>query len=194
MSTSGPLALAPELDELRRQFEAIAAEAAALVTPLSEEQFHWKPSGDRWSIAECLEHLNATARHYLPAIDDGIGDAIRLGTYGEGPFEYRWYARLLVRVIEPPPVFRLKATQQILPASDRPKQATANGFGAYQVQYVDRLRQSNGIDLATARVRSPMAAWLRIPLGCGFAAMVAHERRHLWQARQVRDAPGFPPA
>ncbi len=194
MSTSGPLALAPELDELRRQFEAIAEEAAALVAPLGEEQFHWKPSGDRWSIAECLEHLNATARSYLPVIDDGIAEAIRLGTYAEGPFEYRWYARLLVRLIEPPPVFRMKATPQVAPAADRPKRATANGFAAYQVQYVDRLRQSNGIDLATARVRSPIATWLRIPLGCGFAAMVAHERRHLWQARQVLEAPGFPAA
>jgi hypothetical protein len=194
MSTSGPLALAPELDDLRRQFEAIAAEAAALVAPLGDDQFRWKPSGDRWSIAECLEHLNATARSYLPVIDDGIADAIRLGTYAEGPFEYRWYARLLVRLIEPPPVFRMKTGPQNVPATDRPKQATVNGFGAYQVQYVDRLRQSNGIDLATARVRSPAVAWLRIPLGCGFAAMVAHERRHLWQARQVLEAPGFPRA
>jgi len=192
MPTSGPLALAPELDELRRQFEAIAADAAELVAPLSEAQFHWRPAGDRWSIAECLEHLNATARHYLPALDDGIAEAIRLGTYAEGPFEYRWYGRLLVRLIEPPPVFRMTVTPQVQPATDRPKRATANGFGAYQVQYVDRLRQSNGIDLATARVRSPMAAWLRIPLGCGFAAMVAHERRHLWQARNVLAAPGFP--
>jgi len=194
MSTSGHLALAPELDELRRQFEAIAAEAAALVAPLSEAQFHWKPSGGRWSIAECLEHLNATARYYLPVIDNGIADAIRLGTYAEGPFEYRWYARLLVRLIEPPPVFRLTALPQLHPPADRPKQATVNGFGAYQVQYVDRLRQSNGIDLATARVRAPVVTWLRIPLGCGFASMVAHERRHLWQARRVLEDPGFPAA
>jgi hypothetical protein len=194
MSSPGPHALAPELDELRRQFEAIAAETAALVAPLSETQFHWQPAGDQWSIAQCLEHLNATARYYLPALDDGIADAIRLGTYAEGPFEYRWYMRLLVRLIEPPPVFRMKAPPDVQPATDRPKRATANGFGAYQVQYVDRLRQSNGIDLAAARVRSPMASWLRIPLGCGFAAMAAHERRHLWQARRVLESPGFPEA
>ena len=65
-------------------------------------------------------------------------------------------------------------------------------FRAYQVQYIDRLRQSNGIDLARARVRSPGAAWLRIPLGSGFAVMVAHERRHLWQARKITGAPAFP--
>jgi hypothetical protein len=31
-----------------------------------------------------------------------------------------------------------------------------------------------------------------MPLGSGFAAMLAHQRRHLWQARQVIQASGFP--
>ena len=46
--------------------------------------------------------------------------------------------------------------------------------------------------LARARVRSPAVAWLRIPLGSGFGVMAAHERRHLWQARKITGAPGFP--
>jgi hypothetical protein len=58
-------------------------------------------------------------------------------------------------------------------------------FRAYQVQYIDRLRQANGLDLARAYVSSPAAAWLRFSLGSGFDLMAAHERRHLWQARNV---------
>ena len=33
--------------------------------------------------------------------------------------------------------------------------------------------------------RSPAARWIRMPLGSGFAMMIAHERRHLRQARRV---------
>ncbi len=66
------------------------------------------------------------------------------------------------------------------------------GFRAYQVQYVDRLRQSSGLHLSKGRVSSPVASWLRIQLGSAFAAMLAHERRHVWQARQVTQSPGFP--
>jgi hypothetical protein len=58
-------------------------------------------------------------------------------------------------------------------------------FRAYQVQYIDRLRQASGLDLARARVSSPAARWLTMSLGSGFALMAAHERRHLWQARRV---------
>jgi len=65
-------------------------------------------------------------------------------------------------------------------------------FRAYQVQYVDRLHQANGLDLARARMVSPVLRWLRMPLGSGFAMMLAHERRHLAQARRVLSAEGFP--
>jgi hypothetical protein len=194
MANQGPLALAREIDDFRKQFEQISADADALVTPLSEEQFVWKPGPNRWSIAECLEHMNATARAYLPAIDEGIADAIRYGAYAEGPFQYSLVGRIFSRMMEPPARFRMRAAPDKQPGPERPKRETLAGFRAYQVQYVDRLRQANGIDLSRSCVRSPLASWIRIPLGSAFASMAAHERRHLWQARKITEMAGFPPA
>ena len=133
-----------------------------------------------------------TARLYLPQLDEGIANAIRQGMYGEGPFTYWWLARMFVRMLEPPPRFRAKTPAAFQPPPARARREIMAAFRAYQVQYVDRLRQANGLDLARARVRSPAAAWMYMPLGTGFAAMTAHERRHLWQARQMMRAPGFP--
>lgn len=189
---AGPLALAPEIDELRAQFERIAAEGDALAAPLSDEQFAWRPAPDAWSVGECLDHLNATARTYLPVMDEGIADAIRRGLYGAGPYSYNGLGRLCVYLVSPPVRVRVKAPGPFLPVPARPRQEVLAAFRAYQVQYVDRLRQANGLDLARARVSSPVARWLRIPLGSSFAMMVAHERRHLAQARRVLESPGFP--
>src|SRR5678815_4165940 len=95
--TPAHLALAPQLNEFRRQFEELANDADALVGPLSDAQFSWQPlvtkaSADRprygWSVAQCIDHLNATARMYLPVLDEGIANAIRQGQYGEGPYTY----------------------------------------------------------------------------------------------------------
>jgi hypothetical protein len=194
MSNQGPLALTREIDEFRRQFEQISADADGLVTPLGEDQFMWKPAPHKWSIAECLEHMNATARSYLPAIDEGIADAIRHGAYAEGPFHYSIVGRLFSRLMEPPARFRMRAPEDKQPGPQRPKRETLAGFRAYQVQYVDRLRQANGIDLSRSCVRSPIASWIRIPLGSAFASMAAHERRHLWQARRITQMEGFPAA
>jgi DinB superfamily len=186
------LALAPELDEFRRQFEQLANVADTLVAPLSDAQFAWQPRPNAWSIAQCIDHLNITARMYLPVLDEGIANAIRQGHYGEGPYGYSWLARMFVRMLEPPPRPRVKAPAAFQPPPLRTRHEIMAAFRAYQVQYIDRLRQANGVDLARARVRSPAASWLRVPLGCGFAAMTAHERRHLWQAQKVADTPGFP--
>lgn len=191
---SGAPALAPEIEALRLEFERISSEADRLVAPLTDEQFTWRPGPAAWSVAECLEHLNATARSYLPALDEGIDDAIRRGAYADGPFDYGWLGRFVTHLIEPPPRFRVKAPRAVQPGPARPKRDTTAGFHAFQVQYMDRLRQANGIDLAHARVRSPVVAWIRIPLGSGFAAMAAHERRHLWQIRRITESTSWPPS
>jgi len=183
MPTPGHLALTREIDELRRHFERLADDADALVAGLTDDQFAWKPASapsalrrgraaEGWSIAQC--------------------NAIRQGLYGAGPFVYWWFARMFVRMLEPPPRLRVKTPALFQPPAERPRREIMAAFRAYQVQYIDRLRQANGLDLSRARVRSPAASWIFLPLGSGFAAMIAHERRHLWQAKQVMQAPGFP--
>jgi hypothetical protein len=192
MAIPGHLALTPEIASFRAEFERLADEADALVAPLSESQFNWQPVPGSWSVAECVEHLNVTARLYLPKLDEGIADAIRRGMYAEGPFTYTWLGRWIVRSMEPPAKFRFKAPQSFQPTPHRSRHDIMAAFRAYQVQYVDRLRQANGLDLGRARVSSPASRWIRMPLGSGFALMAAHERRHLWQARRVISGSGFP--
>ena len=190
--------MAPELEEFKAQFEALSADAGALVAPLSDEQFTWTPSPGVWSIGQCIEHLNVTARSYLPALDEGIASAIRTGVYGTGPFTYNVLGRLMVRSMEPPPFWRFKApdvfTPPATPQALRTRAEIMAGFRGYQVQYIDRLRQANGVDLAKAKVVSPANRLLHISLGSGFALQIAHERRHLWQARQLMARADFPQA
>jgi hypothetical protein len=188
--------MAPELEEFRAQFEALSTDAGALVAALSDPQFTWSPAPDVWSVAQCIEHLNVTARIYLPALDEGIASAIRAGVYGNGPYTYNVLGRLMVRSMEPPPLFRFKAPVIFAPpAAAQPQRGRGEimaGFRGYQVQYIDRLRQANGVDLAKAKVVSPVNRFLHISLGSGFALQIAHERRHLWQARQLLARPDFP--
>ena len=189
---SGHLALAPEIDEFRRQFDQLADEADALVAPLTEEQFIWQPAPGSWSVAQCVDHLNVTARLYLPRLDEGIAEGIRRGLYGEGPFTHDFIGKWFVRTMEPPARLKIKAPAAFHPAPQRSRAEIMAAFRAYQVQFVDRLRQASGLDLRRAKVVSPASTWIKMSLNAAFALMVAHERRHLWQARQVIAAPGFP--
>jgi hypothetical protein len=181
-----------EIAALRRQFEDLSAAADALASPLSDAQFTWQPPSGGWSVSQCLDHLNATARMYLPRLDEGIADAISRGLYGDGPFSYSWLGRISVTVMEPPPRFRVKNPAAFAPGTSRSKQEVLPAFRAYQVQYIDRLHQANGLDLARARVGSPTSKLVRLPLGSAFLTLAAHERRHLWQAQQLIARTDFP--
>ena len=97
--------MAPELEAFRAQFEALSADAGELVGTLTDAQFAWSPAPDRWSVGQCIEHLNVTARAYLPSLDEAIAAAIRAGVYGTGPFTYNLLGRMMVRSMEPPPFF-----------------------------------------------------------------------------------------
>src|SRR5688500_14929890 len=53
--TPGHLALAPDIDAFRVEFERLSGEANAMVAPLTETQFNWQPAPGAWSVAECIE-------------------------------------------------------------------------------------------------------------------------------------------
>ena len=162
MATPGRPTLAPEIDEFRNQFEQLSADADALNASLSDAQFTWRPAQDGWSIAECLDHLNATTRVYLPALDEGISEAIRRGVYGEGPFKYNWLGRLSVHFSDTR--LRLKASDNVQPGEGRTRREIVAAFHAYQVQCIDRCGRPTA-STSPARVSMPLSGWIRIPLG-----------------------------
>lgn len=183
---------AAELQLLRDELQQVVADAAALTASLTDRQFAWKPAADAWSIGECLSHLNATARHCLPKLDEAIARGIRDGRYADGPFRYGWLDRFVVHAIEPPSCWHFGSPRAFLPEPDESRHDVLAAFRGFQDQLVDRLRRADGLDLVRVRVTSPVASWRRFSLGAAFAAIAAHERRHLWQARRVAALPEFP--
>jgi hypothetical protein len=53
---------------------------------------------------------------------------------------------------------------------------------------------SSGIASTSVRFQNPFVPLLRFTIGTGLLVINAHDRRHLWQAERVEDAPGFPKA
>ncbi len=65
--------------------------------------------------------------------------------------------------------------------------AVLGEFMDWQDRLDERLRLADGRDLRRARARSPALPLFVWSLGSLFAITLAHERRHLWQARQIRN-------
>jgi hypothetical protein len=165
-----------------------------LVAGLADEQAQWRPAPRRWSIVENVDHLTTTGRVYLPAFDDAVDVARSRSLYREGPFRYGVLERLMAWSMEPPIRFRLRNPRSLTPGPLRPLDDAMRDFHALQRELRDRIRGANGLDLSVTKVRSPLARWLVLSMGAAFRILRAHERRHLWQAQNVRVTRGFPGA
>lgn len=78
-----------------------------------------------------------------------------------------------------------------MPTPARPLDAVVAEFMDWQQKLAERVRSADGFHMVRARTRSPAFPLFRWSLGSLFAITLAHERRHIWQARQVRNAPNF---
>ena len=191
-SNAGPLS--PELAGYLSQLAAVRADATDLLGSLSEIQLNWRATPERWSIAQNLTHLVVIGRLYLPKFDDAIQQARDKGWRSPGPFEYGAIGNWVVAEMEPPPRHRLRAPRMFKPQPVQPLEHVRDAFLALQGEYEQRIHAANGIDLRRARVATVFTSLLRISLGQAFQTFLAHERRHMWQARNVRTAAGFPSA
>ena len=182
--------LHPQLAAIDAELRATTARARQLVDAVDEAAFHARPDTDRWSIAECLAHLNLTSEAYLPLIDEVV-------TSGRGPapqrFRRDWMGWLLGRMAEPPVRARVKTTAPFVPRSTGSKQQVLTEYEALQEKLAAALRSADGFDLGRLRIVSPFKARFRYNLYSAFRIIPAHQRRHLRQGERVLEALGKAP-
>jgi hypothetical protein len=180
-----------ELTGYRGQLEAVQQQSQQLLAGLDNEAGLWRPGPGRWSVAECLEHLNLVGAAVLPAIHQAIDKGIPATTQPDEPYR-GWIGAWALRVLEPPPKLRGKAPKKVQPRPNLSLDQVAKRFLHLQEDALACLGRAEGIDLAKTRLRHPLIPLLRFTLGETLALFVTHERLHLWQAEQVVAAPGFP--
>jgi hypothetical protein len=96
--------------------------------------------------------------------------------------------QLFVRSLEPPARWwsRLKAPRIIRPRTAPPLAESFAGFVASHEGLRAFLSANADLDLTGIRFRNPFVRGIRFSLATGLHVSTAHERRHLWQAWQVR--------
>lgn len=183
-----------QLAEWEAQLAELVAGARRDLEPLSAEQFNWRPGPGRWSVGKCLNHLAITTTQVLERVRPALERARAEGRSGEPPFRYGAVGGWFVRTMEAPGKRPMPSPSNFVPPSGVPKDQVLAAFQASQEKLRNSILASRGLPLD--RIRAPSAArgaaWLRLRASAWFAATLAHERRHLAQARRVTATPGFP--
>jgi hypothetical protein len=185
--------LPADLQKLLDELNAADASGAGIAAGVTDEQFHWRPfEGRAWSIAQCLDHLAMMNTVYLAAIRSGVDDGRARSLRRQGPARSTFFGRWFVRSMEPPVKTKMKAPRAGRSPRNKPREQILREYHAAHDVARQLIADAADIDLNRTTFRNPFISIVRMRIGTGLAVVTAHDRRHLWQAAQVKLAPGFP--
>ena len=184
-----PGTLKPYADEAR----AIAREARAEFGSLTPEQVSWKPAPERWSVAQCLEHLIRIDSGYWP-----VFRRIAEGSY-RAPLRVRLLfpkamGRMILKAVQPTSPKAYRTSKSVDPAADDVAPRVVDRYEAHLAELVRHIEAMDPLDPGALVIPSPVFPLAGYSVEDALRIMVAHERRHLLQAKRVTEMPGFPMA
>lgn len=177
--------LPADLQSVLKELDRTDQEARQLVSGLSDAQLNWQPSPTAWSVAQCLDHLGQINSVYTPALQAAVRHVDRNSVDPYEPIQPGWFGRWFINAMEPPPRRKFKSPAKGRPGTHRSGDEVLNAFIASHNELRCLIHEAREINLNRIRFKNPFVSVLRFTVGTGILIIGAHDRRHLWQARQV---------
>jgi hypothetical protein len=184
-----PDALPAELQGLLVAIDACEREAESLVSDLTEEELNWQERpGKTWSVGQCLDHLAIMNTFYVSGF---VPLVERARTASAGPFRGlassaggQWF----INSFEPPVKRRLKSPQQTVPRSTVSRAGIVEAYQKSHDLYRQLVRASAAVDVTRVKGPNPFFHFIPMRVSTVLKIIPAHDRRHLWQAQNVKRA------
>jgi len=167
--------------------------ARELVAGLSNAQLNWKPAPEKWSIAQCLDHLAVASHGFDGYFSAALVRGRKRWPVNTGPaYRPTFMGGWLIKLVHPETGRNLKAPKIFRPSESSNIDEPLEKFLKQQERFIEFVRETDGVDYNKTKLRSPVTPLMRYSLADAFVVTVVHGRRHLGQARRVRETPGFP--
>jgi hypothetical protein len=183
--------VSPQLAAIIADFERAQRRLHALVDTFPTERWSRRRGADRWSVAECVAHLNLTSHAFLPILKSGIAQARTLGAPQSVGYRRSAMGRLIGFAAGPMPRIgrwrfgRVKTAAAFVPGGTLPHDTVVAEFDALQREQIELTRQADGLPIDRVRIVSPFDARVKYDLFSAFALLPAHQRRHIEQAEEI---------
>ncbi|HRP07314.1 MAG TPA: DinB family protein [Gemmatimonadales bacterium] len=177
----------PDLELLSAEFDAAEAEVHSLAESADDEEWSAPARNGGWSMDQCIAHLTLTNNRYVPILAEAADAAPLMDDA-----RYRQRMRrdlvgwLTSGMMEPPVRLRIPTRASFNPSTPASKAVTVAGFDASQAAIRQLLRTVSGHDITRVRIASPFNSKVRYSVFSALHILVAHERRHIWQATTGR--------
>ena len=151
---------------------------------LSEEELNHKENIEKWSILECIEHLNLYGEFYNPEIRK------RIETSNSKPskiFKSGVIGNYFVNTMRPKKKLnKMKTFKDKNPLGSRLNVEVIDRFIGQQKDFLDLIEMSKNINLTKTKTSISISKLIKLRLGDTFRFIIAHNERHLIQAENTR--------
>lgn len=175
--------------DLQNRLSAVLELVEREFKPLTDEQLRWKPAPNRWSIIECLQHLNLAERFYIRNIQHKV-DQLSLSQTNSADqlIESDWIGKVMMYAVAPevkikiptPGMTRPRPAEELMPSE------VMGQFTELQSLLHGLLNKAVYLDWNREKVMTLFGNWLKVRLGDALRMLVAHTERHINQAMRVK--------
>lgn len=170
--------------EIYEDLDAARARLLGAVEPLTAEQLAFRPSPERWSVAEIVEHLSVTEPRVTRILAALVG---KLEAAGARPDAARFEPVSVAQFVERSRGEKYQAPDEIRPRG-LPLADSLAALGDSRAKLSALRPRVERVDGSLARFPHP--AWGPLNLYQWIAFVGLHERRHLAQIEALKAATG----
>ena len=175
-------------DQLTNEVLALRVLAHQRLRLLSSEQLNRRPAYDKWSAAQCLEHLNIVGGYYLPNLKSTLRLAQAKGSAAGKRVRSGWLGRYFTKTAQRNNGLGeelLRRPKEFAPTGVRLTGTVVEAFNRQLDELLRLLLLARQVDAGAVRIPNPLYPWLRLRLTDVLEALVTHLRRYVQQAEQV---------
>lgn len=181
MKTSTDFLIADLIERTRQNMNA-----AAHFQTLPEKELNRRPAPEKWSILECIEHLNLYGDYYNPEIERRIKAA-------KHPAEPHFNSGLLgdyfaKSMLPKEKLNKMKTFKDKNPLGSKLDKKTLNRFTDQQHRLLELLERARSVSLNKTKVSISISKLVKLKLGDTFRFVIYHNQRHIVQANKVLDS------
>jgi hypothetical protein len=178
------------IDQLEADVKKLisAAEHLKSADPI---KLNYCPEEGKWSVIQVLEHLNAYNRHYLPLVERSM---VHITKDVSAWFISGFLGNYFVNSIKPTNVFEVNKKMRTGKAFSPDKAVNVDTafkeFFQHQNKLLNLLEVARRRNLNSVYVPTTFSKLIHFKLGDIFRFLIAHEQRHMIQARNAIKAVG----
>ncbi len=174
-------------DQLTNQVLALRVASHQRLRPLSTEQLNRRPGYDKWSVGQCLEHLNIISGYYLPLVKARLKLAQARGSAAGAQVSSGWLGRRFTNAIRhtDDSADLFKVPKQYAPTGVRLTGTVVEAFNRQLDELLRLLLQARQVDAGSVRVPNPLHPWLKLRLTDVLEMLIASYKAYVQQAEQA---------